>query len=231
MKAAAHLRVDQFWDGIFGSGPDDGTSVHVVPHGPRLAGYPGIYAVLRGDAVHVSAPPDWVKSVHAWRVTTGDVMDPRWWAAHLPGWTVLGPSVHSFSDRRARLVDTARRASLAEVRRALAPRVSTDEWEESGFGGDNVEHAWLLRDDDRRPVAASNLTLFDGVAADVGILVSAGARGRGHGVAIASAAVSYAVDQHGIARWRALEANVPSRAIAARLGFEDDCRQLAMRPA
>lgn len=155
-----------------------------------------------------------------------------WWTERLPGWKVLGPSVHSFASSHEQLqaAGSAYPASPAEVRAALASRVSADEWAESGFAGDDVEHAWLLDDAQNRPVAAANLTPFDGVAADVGVLVAREVRGRSHAAAAAAAAVRYAVGHHGIARWRALETNSASRAVAARLGFDEDCRQLAARP-
>jgi len=46
---------------------------------------------------------------------------------------------------------------------------------------------------------------------------------------VAATAARYAVERHGIARWRAIEVNAPSRRLAKRLGFEDDCVQLAVR--
>lgn len=232
MDCGSRLRVERFWEGVFGPAADQGTT-RVVEHGPQLAGYDGIYAVLRHGSALVSAPSDLVERVRRWRVTPASVMDPRWWAPRLPGCSVLGPSIHSFADSPEHLhpVSVGHPASLADVERALAARVSVDEWAESGFGGSDVEYAWLLSDRDGQPVGASNLTPFDGMAADVGVLVTSEARGRGYGVAIAGAAVSRALELHGLARWRSLESNTASRAIAVRLGFEDDCRQLAVRPS
>lgn len=83
---------------------------------------------------------------------------------------------------------------------------------------------------DDQTVAAANLTPFDGMPADVGVLAHPFGRGRGFGTAVASVATSYAVQEFGIARWRALITNTASRRIARRLGFEPDCLQIALRP-
>jgi hypothetical protein len=46
---------------------------------------------------------------------------------------------------------------------------------------------------------------------------------------VAAAAVGTAIQEHRIARWRALETNLPSRAIARRLGFTDYGSNLTVR--
>ena len=79
-------------------------------------------------------------------------------------------------------------------------------------------------------MAGANLTPFNGMAADVGVLTALAARGRGSATAVAAVACGAAIERHGIARWRALVGNAASRRIAERLGFEEDCRQLAVRP-
>lgn len=232
MHLTTRVRIDQFWQRTFGAPSQQDGEVRVVTHGEHLAGYPGIYAVLRQGAVLITTPSEMTAHVRAWPLSPTTAMRPDWWTDRLPGWKVLGPSVHSFAGSHEQLqaAGSAYPASPAEVRAALFSRVSADEWEESGFAGDDVGHAWLLDNAQNRPVAAANLTPFDGVTADVGVLVAREARGHGDAVAAASAAVRYAVGHHGIARWRALETNSASLAVAARLGFNEDCRQLAARP-
>lgn len=150
----------------------------------------------------------------------------------LPGWVVLGPSVDSFLDRTEVEPDATRSrpASVAEVHRTLRTRVSDDEWAESGFDG-NLEKVWVLHGDASGDVvAAANLSLFDGSPADVGVLVARDARGRGHAAQVGATATFDAVQGDGIARWRSLRSNDASRRTAFRLGFQDDCVQLAIRP-
>lgn len=231
MHAHTRHRLDDFWAALFG--PAVGTEAgRVVAHGPRLADYPGVYAVRRDGRCFVSTPPALTSQVRQWAPDSDTVLDPGWWSVRLPGWQVLGPSEHSFLDHTSLLPElvAARPASPAEVRDALHGGVVAADWTESGFDTE-VANAWLLEDGTGRAVAAANLTVFDDVPADVGVLVAQDARGRGYGTAVAAAAARFALERHGIARWRTLSATSASRAVAARLGFELDCTQLAVRPA
>lgn len=162
-------------------------------------------------------------------------MDVQWWQSHLPGWLVLGPSVHSFLDQPDLLSvavgETVVRYAAQQDLARLRDQVTEAEWAESGFARDDVAQAWVVTDWQDQPLAAANLTWFDDIPADVGVLAAPTARGRGLATAAAAAAAAgYAVEHHGIARWRALTLNTNSRRIAARLGFEEACLQLAVRP-
>lgn len=230
MRADTRHRVDSFWAVLFG--PTVAAEAgRVVPHRARLVDYPGIYVVRRDGQYFVSTPPGLASQVRQWGPSTDTVLAPSWWSDRLPGWQVLGPSEHSFLDHTSLLPEApAVPAGSGEIREALLEGVTTDEWSESGFDA-SVAHAWLLEDGTGRVVAAANLTMFDGVPTDIGVLVAQDARGRGHATAAAAAAARFAVEMYGIARWRTRTVNGPSRAIAARLGFELDCTQLAARPA
>lgn len=235
MKTETQERVSAFWTDLFfgGSvGGEDGPVI--VEHGERLAGYAGIYCIRRQGVVFVSAPGPLVRSVNGWGPSVETVMDVQWWKSHLPGWLVLGPSVHSFLDQPDLLSvavdETVVRDAGQEDLAHLRDQVTDAEWAESGFAGDDVAQAWVVTDWQDQPLAASNLTWFGDIPADVGVLVASSARGRGLATAAAAAAAGYAVEHHGVARWRALAINAGSRRIAARLGFEGDCLQLAVRP-
>ncbi|MGH1564083.1 GNAT family N-acetyltransferase [Mumia sp. DW29H23] len=189
--------------------------------------------VVRDAVVHVTAPPHLVDRVRRWAPSVSAVQDAGWWSEHLPGWSVVGPAVHSFADRvepvaSARIDVTVRPAQPGELRR-LRDAVSEPEWVESGFAGD-VEQAWVALDPGGRPLAAANLTRFAGMDADVGVLADPAARGRGVAVVVAATAARDAVRQHGLVRWRALASNVASRRLAHRLGFEDDAVEVVVRP-
>ncbi|MFC7597488.1 GNAT family N-acetyltransferase [Terrabacter sp. GCM10028922] len=207
----------------------------IVEHGQLLADYAGIFCVLRHQTVLVSAPRALVGTVSGWCPSIDTVMDPQWWSDRLPDWLVLGPSVHSFLDRPAFLPAASGGIAVRAARRddldRLIDQVTHAEWEESGFADDDDAHAWVALDQHGRPMAAAKLTVFDGVPADVGVLAAGIGRGRGFATAVAATAARHAVAHHGIARWRALATNAPSRRIAEKLGFEDDCLQLAIRPA
>lgn len=223
-------RINRYWAAFFPEIPADWSSV-VVSHTSVLEGYHGLYAILWDGRAYVSSPPEMAATVRTWGVDAATVTDPAWWRHRVPEGTVLGPSVHAFLDTADTVPRSqrARRADAGEVVHALKGRVTAEEWVESGFDSDDVHKTWLVRDNDAEPVAAAGLTLFDGDPVDVGVIVAADARGRGHGKHAAAAAVHDAIDLHGIVRWRSLEANQPSRQLAKSFSFQDDCRQLAIR--
>ena len=232
---ATKERVDDFWHGLFGEGSSCCTGhFAIVEHGEPLADFPGIYCVLRQQTGYVSAPAHLVETVTSWHPSVDAVVDAQWWGDRLPGWIALGPSVHSFLDRTDLLPvagDTIVRAAEPDDLHQLRERVTQAEWAESGFAGDDITHAWVVVDQRGRPVAASNLTPFGDVPADVSVLADPSVRGHGVATVAAATASRHAVEHVGIARWRALATNKPSRRIAEKLGFEDDCIQLAVRPA
>lgn len=173
-----------------------------------------------------------IENVRELELDPVSALDQDRWTAQLPDWSVLGPSVHAFADEfvdvpaAGMLIKVAAPDDLAGLRAA----VPAADWGDSGFAGDDVREAWAAIDPDGRAVAGANLTPFDGVPADVGVLAVPVVRGRGIATAVAAVASGSAIERHGIARWRALVGNAASRRIAARLGFEEDCRQLAVRP-
>ena len=99
MNATIHARLDAYWAKVSQTDPDDLASpTLVVPHGPALGDYSGLYVVVRQNRVMVSAPP-LVTSVNYWALDADAAQDPHRWQHHLPGWTILGPSTHAFADR------------------------------------------------------------------------------------------------------------------------------------
>lgn len=229
-------RVDDFWRGVFGersSGVEAGCAV-IVGHGESLGDYAGLYCVLRHRTVVVSAPGHLLRTVAEWHPSVETVMDAQWWNDRLPGWSVLGPSVHSFLDRADLPVAPAGEAVAqtagSDQLQRLRDRVTKEEWQESGFAGSDLAKAWVVVGEGGQALAASNLTPFGNVPADVGVLADPAARERGFATLAAKTAAHYAIERYGIARWRALATNAPSRRLAAKLGFEDDCVQLAVRP-
>ncbi|KAB7739773.1 hypothetical protein GA707_20055 [Nostocoides sp. F2B08] len=231
MREQLRVRVEDYWRRFLGVDDVESRPSVLLVHRSALAGYPGVFVVLREDQVIASVPPGLAATAKAWPLTRETVADPSWWQDRLPGWAVLGPSVQSFLDHTDALPDTARTRPVgpAEVLRHLRERVTGSEWAESGFNKD-LEKAWLLDVEGGRVVAAANLSLFDGVPADVGVLVAGDARGHGYSAVVAATATRHAVHAHAIARWRSLDSNTASRRTAHRLGFQDDCVQLAIRP-
>lgn len=242
MDAHVATRVDAFWARLFptmsaagGTSATSGSDLcRVAAHRAALHGYPGVYCIVRDGRGWVSAPPELEPTVRSWRPARDEATSAGWWLERLPGWTFLGPSVHSFTGgavpvptpRATVSIGPAAPDQLARLRGL----VRAEDWSEAGFERDDVGPTWVAADATGAVLAAANLTTFDGCSSDVGVVTAPGVRGQGLASSLAATAATWAVDSHGLARWRSLEANLPSRHIAAALGFEDDCTQIAVRP-
>ncbi len=232
-------RVDEWWSDLFGVPAtmlwrDD----IVVGLHAGLGDYPGFFVAERDGRVHVSLPDGVtaaqvreLEAVAPTALMTRDFWDQWSVTADM---VVLGPAVHAFTDVEPD-IDADLLADVVVLTTddldSLRGAVGDDEWDEGGFA--HVEgpvHALLSGDADD-VVAAAHLSGFLGGAADLGVLVHPDARGRGLGALVGGAATCSAVRTLGLARWRARVDNAPSRALSRALGFEDHCRQLAVRPA
>jgi len=211
-----------------------GTGLHVV------AGPPSRILVWRvgDDLTIVAADPAVLDRVRAAVAAVGDPFsrDALETIAG-DGWEVFGPSIHSFADAStfrpvapvsvSVSVSRVSLADLASFRSAADP----DEWAEGGFGHDEEGGALVYgaRDEDGVFVAAGNLTPWRAMPADVGLYVAPSCRGRGLGRAVASAMVADLLPTIGVARYRALETNLASLAVARSLGFVPHAANLVAR--
>lgn len=196
-----------------------------------LGDYPGIVVMGRSGSAHVSLP-DWAGRElidELVEVLPGRLLDVRFWKSHpaTEDLKVLGPSVHSFTDEQLEAPAKVEQIHPSDIA-SWQDVVSARKWEESGFAGE-VPVAFAIRSGDEI-AAAANLTAFRGVPSDVGVLTHPKYRGKGYATRVARAATAYAVRNHGLARYRAVEDHERSRSIARSLGFEDYLLQLAIRP-
>ena len=104
-----------------------------------------------------------------------------------------------------------------------------EEWAEGGFEHDDETTLLWGLFDRTGLVVAGNMTDFDGSPTDVGLATHPAHRGKGLGASLASAMVADAFERYVVARYRALEVNTPSRAVARKLGFVDDGANIAVR--
>jgi RimJ/RimL family protein N-acetyltransferase len=142
---------------------------------------------------------------------------------------VFGPSRHAYLDSPPPppAVDV-REAAYDEVESHLREICGEGDWAESGFA--EPADRCFVAEQDGRIVAAANLTPWRGHPADVGVLVSPEATGRGLGTAVAARAAAVVIELGGIARYRALETNTPSLRIARKLGFTPYGRNVVVKP-
>jgi RimJ/RimL family protein N-acetyltransferase len=197
---------------------------------------------VSGDGVHVVAGP--ADRILVWRIDgfTGVAADPaeldrvqaaaapdgadpflaEWLRAVAEGWEVFGPSIHTYADAsmfRPVSGSGVERVSV-DALSSLRDAAALDEWGEGGVPLEDEDGTLLygLRQDGAF-VAAGNMTPWRGAPADVGLYTAPSHRGRGLGRAVASAMVAEQLPSIGIARYRALETNVASLAVARSLGF------------
>ena len=230
MQRQAADGVDEWWAGLFGIRRDEvWRSVTVRPHS-RLEGYQGFFVAWRDDGVHVSRPAAGRAALDALASSALPALQgvEPWasFAASVDG-RLIGPSTHHYLDVDPGTDTRVVRIDLDEVV-VLQEVVSAEEWEESGCGDDDVEIAFGLVEDGEL-VAAATLSPYGETPRDVGVLVAPGHRGRRLVDAVGRTAASYAIREHGLARWVARCDNRGSMGAARRLGFEQWCTQLAIR--
>ncbi len=230
--------VDRNWAYFFGLEPNDVRipGIRVVTDAPGLDGYRGIYLLRIGDACLVGAPPDLRREIEDRTGDRGpDELFTRESAAGLlrpRAGLVLGPSIHSYVD-----AETFVPAAPCEARRLgpeharalgdLQAAVPDDQWAEGGFVP-IVEDLWGIFEEGTL-VCAGNMSDFADAPADVGLVTHPNARGRGLATALAGAMTANALETIGVIRYRALEKNLPSRAVCRKLGFTDDGANIAVR--
>lgn len=220
MAARFTAYVDRVWAAAFGLDVADlhRSSAWVVTPAPSLAAYDGIYILWLGATTLVSAPSS--HRVAAAELAVGrDVHD----VAREIGGTAIGPGRHSYLHRDDHVAPSSPSTSKVTVAdlESLRLAVTDDEWNEGGFG-DDAEHVWAAHADDASTiVAAGNLTEFDGMPADVGVVTHPAHRGRGLARRLTSDMTTWAMSEAGaeVVRYRALTTNHASLAVARRAGF------------
>jgi len=142
--------------------------------------------------------------------------------------TILGRSWHHYGDEHSlRALPHPAAEEVAggnlELQQFLEVN-SIEEWAESGFpripaiADPDTTKFWIYREQGQ-VVAAGNMTEWRGLPADVGVLVSPVARGRGVASRLAGAMINDGLPAVGVVRYRALSTNAASLRVAERLGF------------
>lgn len=212
-------------------------TVHADVTATQVGAECDVLALRRHDTVRIIAPPDLealLKDEVAGRsvaeVFTADffnrVLDP-----HIE--SLIGPNWRGYVDqRRFRPYPTDGWARLGSENEAEAERlralVGHADWEAGGFPEDGLPEFCFGRWGGGELVAAAAMTTWRAGADDVGVVVAPGARGQGHGAAVVSAAVAWALERTPVVQYRARGTNTASLAIAARLGFEHYLDNLAI---
>lgn len=222
----------------------------VVKHGLELADYHGIYVWQMGGVTLVSAPEGMVDGVrhrtdkalvtfvqgpdfHG-RIEDGYIKETFWRTAlgERAG-RIIGPAYQGFCDMESfQPADTqgARPLTLNDhcALRAFIAACPLEDWEDSAISPDHLPLYGLERDG--ALVALASAPFRDMMAMrSVGVVTLPAARGTGAGRAVISALIEELRTKFMLLHYQTLRANLPSVAIARRLGFEDVATSLAVR--
>jgi GNAT superfamily N-acetyltransferase len=218
--------------------------VRVQAHGPTLASYRGVYSWLAPQSAVVSAPAELVADVR--RAVAGQALatlgDGAFWRAALGERVerIVGPSYQGFLDSAAfrpaapmvgvRLLTPADQPALARFL-AACPR---DDWEVSAIAREHQLIVGLERDGELIALASAPADEPADESAptamrSVGVVTLPAARGTGAGLAVVAALTARCLADGALLHYQTLRANLPSVAIARRLGYEDVASALAVR--
>jgi GNAT superfamily N-acetyltransferase len=208
----------------------------VVRNGPGLADYHGATAFFRPPACVLAVPADWYEHTTArlahqpaaaafqatlLRQVFGAAVD-----------RVVGPAWLGYADhgdfRPAGPMGTRRLTdqdlpALGRLAAACGPTA----WAHSGI--DPARRPVYGCYADRTLVAAGMLEPWGDRLLHVGIVTHPAHRGRGYGTAVVSAMTADGLADGRVVQYRTLQANLPSVAVARKLGFQPFARTLAVR--
>lgn len=239
-RPASLQAITAFWAAYLGCRPGQlsraGTAV--VSNGPALAGYHGATAFYRPPACVLAVPANWyqhatARLAHQPAAATFDTVLLR--QVFGPAVErVIGPAWLGYADRgdfqpshpkgTRRLADH----DLPALRR-LAAACGPTAWAHSGIDPARPPvygcyAGWTL-------AAAGMLEPWGDRLLHVGIVTHPAHRGRGYGTAVVSAMTADGLAGGRVVQYRTLQANLPSVAIATKLGFQPFAHTLALRLA
>lgn len=232
--------VDGYWAGFFGCAPGQlrGKDAVVVPHGPALADFGGIYVQDFGAAPVISIPAHLAGALGpgvAAAAGSGLAADTRWSA--LLGASlcrVVGPAWIGYGDagtlRRpepragTRVLTEEDAPALTRLRQACDPV----EWEHGGSSPG--EHPLVgTFGEDGVLAAVAGYEVWGERIAHIAVLTRRDRRGRGLGRDVAGSLAALAMERGLVPQYRTLAANGPSLAVARALGFQPYATSLSLR--
>ncbi len=245
---AIHRWVDQRFDLTFSDIPDD--DFMLIEHGEHLAGYVGVSVWRMGERTVVSLPNGMFNEITVpltWQMTIDEapltaLTDPALWRAALGARVerIVGPSYQGFLDAGAFRPATPipgvcplTAADQPALRRFIAA-CPADDWQDSAITLDQLDHqpiVGLERDGALIALAsAPGAEVGPGIVMrSVGVVTLPAARGMGAGLAVVSALTARCLASGALLHYQTLRANLPSVAIARRLGYTDVATALAVR--
>ena len=236
----------------------DGVRFYFKSHGPTLADYHGVYVWRMEPVTIISTPSDFktgiiITLIHAYNQPGGVIhaldlhdpfdalVEPEFWRAAMGERLerVVGPSYQGFVDADAfqPADEQGARALTPDDQPALQPFIAAcppDAWKDSAIALDHDPIFGLERDGDLIALASAPLDgIADGSADEgvrsVGVVTLPAWRGQGAALAVVAALTARCLASGALLHYQTLRANLPSAAIARRLGYEEVATALAIR--
>ncbi len=200
---------------------------------PLDANWNGVFVFRRGPFWHINAPDDVMPLIkRAHNQMQHDLLDVDWWQQLLAGrfLRAIGPAYVGYADKTFTPVQTPKAVLLSshdeEALQRFATRNGETAWQHSGLEEPQPRVAcWL----DEELAAVAGYRVWGERIAHIGVASDPAQRGRGYGKAVVSAIGRMAQQRGLLLQYRTLEANMPSMAIAAALGFHGYATTLALR--
>jgi GNAT superfamily N-acetyltransferase len=235
-ETIAHL--DAHWAAQFGCDPAvlHRPGVSLLRSAGDFADYHGVYLLRWGEACVFTVPAPFYARVAAGVAGRGarQVFD-RAFLERLLGEAVdciIGPAFRGCcdtSDFRPVVAPGARLLAAADesALRALAVACEAQAWEHSGIKFDRPPHFGYFEAGEL--VAAGMLQAASTRLRNVGIITHPTRRGWGYGRALISFMTAYALAAGGIGHYQTLMSNMPAKAGALALGYQQYATGLAVR--
>ena len=232
-----------YWTLHLGFDPDRANGVLVARPEGTLGHYAGVYVFRHGYSCIVSPPTEWrpaLRDALAGRTPDEAFSVPTLTAAlgDAAG-LVVGPAFIGCADEedvRAAASDQPA-ARPRPSTRLLEPRdrpalealaaVRPADWEHSSIDFDRPPIFGAFEAD--ALVAVASYEAWGDRIRSVGFITHPSRRGRGYGLAVATAATAHGIAAGYVMLWQTLESNAPSMSVARRLGYQPYARTIAIR--
>jgi hypothetical protein len=247
-QRAIHRWVDNRFEVTFSDIPDD--DFYLIEHGGRLTDYAGVYVWRMGEKTLVSLPTGMFNAISVplvWQLAIDEapltaLTDPALWRAALGARVerVVGPSYQGFLDtgafRPVVAIPGVRPLTAADqpaLRRFIAT-CPADDWQDSAIALDQLDRQPIVGlERDGALIALASAPGDEAgpgvVMRSVGVVTLPATRGMGAGLAVVSALTARCLASGALLHYQTLRANLPSVAIARRLGYADVATALAVR--
>ena len=226
-KAAAH------WASEFSCAPEAmfTESLHIMPHGPALADYHGIFTLFREGRVMASLPAEGFGELS--KLLPPGPLQPGSWAAAFRGLglRVIGPAFIGYAETlppdsgsTARELREEDSAAVAGLQVACDPQ----QWDHGGSDPAEVPCSGVFTAEGEL-AALAGYEIWSGTIAHISIITHPDHRGHGHGREAVAHLARRALSAGLLPQYRTLEANAASMRISAALGFQHYATSVAVR--